>query len=394
MADNCFYGWPRSADNVAGMETSVARESDEKGLVEPVPPDRVPALAQVMTELTLGIFDNASVAGYLGRNDNWAGRTSAGRDVFVKRLNGVGADARFDRTTAFERFAGDRPFDGWRVPAYLGGDRASRIVAFERITDGVSAASLLADDTLDIGFAGRAGRALGELHACPAPVHDGRRGEPRGGAGNRMRALELAEYAECSGADLEAWGLLQHDRQLARALDRLAGLSAAAARVPSHCDLRLDQFLLAGDSMYIVDWEEFRLADAAIDIGSFAGELLHRAAAQMFAGLGGDPENEPVTDAGEVHAHLVQRGERELARVRVLVAAFWAGYRERRADAVDVALAERATAYAGWHLFDRLLAASMFSASLTAAQRGMVGIGRNALVNPDKFVGSVGLSQE
>jgi hypothetical protein len=51
-------------------------------------------------------------------------------------------------------------------------------VAFERITDGVSAASLPADYTLDIGFAGRAGRALGELHARPAPAHDGRR-DPR-----------------------------------------------------------------------------------------------------------------------------------------------------------------------------------------------------------------------
>ncbi|MGC4808916.1 class V lanthionine synthetase subunit LxmK [Micromonospora sp. DT228] len=376
------------------METSVVRVSDSKGMVEPVPPDRVPALAQVMTGLTLGIFDNADVAGYLGRNDNWAGRTDAGRDVFVKRLNGAGAEARFDRTTAFERFVGERSFDGWSVPTYLGGDRASRIVAFERITDGVSAAELLADDTLDTVFAERAGRALGELHARPAPVQDGQRGEPRGGVGNRMRALELADYADCSGADLEAWSLLQHDRQLARALDRLAGQSAVAARVPSHCDLRLDQFLLVGTEMYIVDWEEFRLADAAIDLGSFAGELLHRAAAQMFAGLGGDADAEPVIDAGEVHAQLVRRGAEELDKVRVLISAFWAGYRERRADAADASLAERATAYAGWHLFDRLLAASMFSASLTAAQRGMVGIGRNALVNPDKFVGSVGLSQE
>jgi hypothetical protein len=137
---------------------------------------------------------------------------------------------------------------------------------------------------------------------------------------------------------------------------------------------------------YLNDWEEFRLGDPARDVGGFAGEWLYRAV------LGLPPETDdrltPVVEATD--AEIVERGVRELTRLRPRIRSFWSGYRTAR-PTVDPELAERATAFAGWHLLDRLFAVAVERPRLLAVQRAAAGVGRTALLAPDRFTTTLGL---
>ncbi|HEX4790922.1 MAG TPA: class V lanthionine synthetase subunit LxmK [Actinospica sp.] len=339
---------------------------------------------RVLSDLSMRPAPGEDVVGHVGRNENWALTAADGRRLFVKRLIGPPRETaeRFRRVTGFAEFAAAVPPRLWRAPALLGTDAEQRVLVFEQLPDAESATAWIED--LDVAFARRIGRAIGELHAMPAAaVPTGARGLS-GRLAQRLSALTPEQYAECSGADLEAWALLQHDKQLTRALTALSARSLAAPQLPSHCDLRLDQILRIGDGIHLVDWEEFRPADPAFDVGSLVGEWLYRAASAMFADAGNERG-----DSVEAHEELVRRGARELDVVRPLVMAFWTGYRQELVP--DAGLAERATAYAGWHLFDRMLAKAAFSALLGAQDRGIAGIGRTALINAAQFVATLGL---
>lgn len=352
--------------------------------------DDVPEVLAFLKRLGLGSFRPQDVVAHLGRNDNWAGTTTTGAAVFVKRLGGEPDEARrrFDRVVGFERLAGQRGA-GVRRPHCLGWDEGAFLVAFELLEDADTGSELAGDDRFDEGLAHDAGKVIASLHAMdPEATADiDRRPHPLPPLG-QIRALSLAAFNAASAAELEAWSLLQHDRDLARALGALRTREREAPQVPIHADLRLDQFLVAGaDELYLSDWEEFRRGDAARDVGGFAGEWLHRAI------LGIASSNDAsVPDLDPSHEAVVERGVKELERLRPHVVAFWAGYLEG-SDRVDPGLAGRAAAFAGWHLLDRMLASAAQRPRLLAVERAAAGIGRTALLDPSRFVGVLGLGE-
>ncbi|MES4906551.1 MULTISPECIES: class V lanthionine synthetase subunit LxmK [unclassified Streptomyces] len=364
----------------------------------PVPLSEAPEVALTLTRLALPPLVPDGLISHPGRNDNWAGRTEDGTRVFVKRLDRRTHDAtaRFDRAYAFQVVrAAAGPFS-WSAPAFLGGDREALVLVYALLEGAVSGAVLAEESRFDAALAHRAGRAVGELHCFhPAGVPGAGAGQARGLA-SRLSALTVAEYTRSSAAELAFWALLQHDDDLKAALHALGRRSGAAAPTPAHGDLRLDQFLLHGDELHLCDWEEFRLADPARDVGGFVGQWLFRAATLMFTEFEPSPPDnaagaaDPSGADGGVHASLVRGGADRLDAVRPLIAAFWRGYREARPTA-DPGLAERAVAYAGWHLFDRVLATATHSARLTAVQRGTAGVGRAALLAPARFIDVLGL---
>ncbi|MFI6055878.1 class V lanthionine synthetase subunit LxmK [Streptomyces violascens] len=324
--------------------------------------------------------------GYAGRNDNWRVPTSDAGDLFVKRLRGdrQRVVARMNRLLAFQEIIAAHPQHEARTVRFHGADRERSLLVFDHLPEARTASELLSDDEFTIELAYRLGRVLGEVHQLPkVPVESEEFVD--GKALTAFYALAPEDYANCSGGEVEAWAMLQHDKQLVEALERLRGMSADAPITTTHCDIRLDQFLLAGDDIYVIDWEEFRHSDPARDVGGFVGEFLHHATAQMFAGL----DVEAGLSPGAAHEAIVAAGEHQLALVREHITRFWDGY-QQLAD-VDDGLAVRATGYAGWHFFDRLLAGAVHGAKLTAAERGMAGIGRNALTQPERFASTIGL---
>lgn len=322
-----------------------------------------------------------------GRNDTWSGTTSCGQSVFVKRFRGSPADAgrRMGRSLWFERLAREVPHDSFATPACLGSDEDARVIAFEFVSRARTGADLVLAGEFGDDLAHQAGLAVGELHATSVPsasslCSQADHSPPRLPSLDLLEALPVTVYAACSAAELQAWGLMQHDRALVDAIGRLLRLQDAAVTVPAHCDLRLEQFLIAADRLFICDWEESRFADAARDIGSFAGEWLQQAVHSVAEG-----DAEAVS-----HAEIVRRIAAGLERARPRIAAFWAGYRTAR-PAAEASLPVRATAFAAWHMFDRMLAVARRTARLRALDRAAAGIGRTILLAPAEYASTLGL---
>ncbi|WP_372408755.1 class V lanthionine synthetase subunit LxmK [Streptomyces luteireticuli] len=347
-----------------------------------------PAVQGLLGRLGLGELLPRTGESPAGRNHNTAGVTTTGNAVFVKQLDRNQPDAarRFRRLRAYEEAAagGDGLLDS---PRCLGWDDDELLVVFEWLEGARPGSDLATAEEFDDELAHRAGRMVGTVHSLPPE----KCGEPEANPPllpplDFFEALPLAYHTQASGASLEAWGMLQRDTELAGGLRRLRTEEATAAVAPAHCDLRLDQFLLHGDRLLLCDWEEFRTADPARDVGGFVGEWLHRAVLDIPAQ---DTElNSPSPQLS--HQDIVRRGTAELDRLRTRNVAFWQGYRETSA-AVDPDLAVRATAFAGWHLIDRMFAAAEQRPRLTAVDRAAAGIGRSAVLHPEKFTTVLGL---
>jgi hypothetical protein len=360
----------------------------------PVPLEQAPDVCRALRRLGIPPFTGSPPEASPGRNDNWAGRVADGREVFVKRLNGErrSATTRFDRERGFHTFLTACGVSHLRTPALLAADREALVLVHERLLDATPGSRLAERHEFGEDLAAEAGRLVGLLHAQPAhavpPVAAVRSGGPlRGWRARSLSSLSLDRYVAGSAAELGVWQLVQHDRRLRAALADLAASSADAARSPGHGDLRLDQFLLASGELYLADWEEFSLADPARDVGGFAGEWLYRAARRMF----GEVDLDDAGLVADAHQAFVDNGRRQLAAVRPLVTAFWQGYRAVRGAAADRALAERAVAFAGWHLFDRVFATAVNASRATEVDRAVAGVGRGALLSPAHYVAQVGL---
>lgn len=338
--------------------------------------------AACLVELGLGapVGDGAVPA---GRNQNWAGSTSTGLRVFVKHLRGSARDARarLRRTVAFAEAMHSA---GLPSPRPLGACDEHLVVVTELVDEATSGADVAQNGTFDPAMAASAGEIVARLHSSPAgaaldisrpPLPDP----------DFLSAIPLSTYLQLSNAELTFWRLVQSDPTIVESVSRLLAGSDRAPHGPAHCDLRLDQFLHSGDRLLLTDGEEFRAADPARDVGSFAGEWLFRS----VAGLVTDPElatAAPATDDAQIIGTAVRR----LAERRPIVESFWNAYANVRDPDPDLAV--RATAFAGWHLLDRAAAGASRSARLTAPLRAAMGVGRQALASPERFAATLGLA--
>jgi hypothetical protein len=201
-----------------------------------------------------------------------------------------------------------------------------------------------------------------------------------------VNGLPMQMFENVSYGEIEAWRLQQNDPELLKALVELRERETGAVRSPAHCDFRVDQLLVVGGAVLITDWEEFRFADPARDVGSFAGEWLYRSILDIVTSRGDDAFDESALD----HAAVLSRGAAKLERLRPRICHFWSAYRSARTG-LDGAFVERAAAFTGWHMLDRLIAGSTFRGRLTGIERAAAGIGRGILINPGKFAPAIGM---
>ncbi|UBU19213.1 class V lanthionine synthetase subunit LxmK [Nonomuraea gerenzanensis] len=348
--------------------------------------DDAPQVNDLLHRLGLGTLTQESLESFAGRNNNWAGRTSSGARVFVKRLDGDREEAliRFRRVLDLQRAISAGDTDDLRCPPLLGHDEEHRLLVFEWLEHGLAGNSLATKGEFDAGLARRCGRAIGALHRLPLTADRSAHPLPPTWA---LHALPLSLFSAARVAELHYWTLLQNDRPLITALEALREREQSVRPRTCHGDLRLDQFLLHDDRLHVVDWEEARVADPARDVGAFAGEWLHHAIRKINSDV--DKVYGPgVTLTREL---ILERGAAEIAAVRPLISAFWQGYRDSGVTA-DADLAERATSFAGWHLLDRLLATAGMQTRLRPIDLAAAGIGRNALLEPARFVGTLGFT--
>ncbi|MFD9892450.1 class V lanthionine synthetase subunit LxmK [Amycolatopsis sp. NPDC059027] len=330
-----------------------------------------PQLTALLDRAGLGPFVPDGLARLPGRNENWLGTTVSGTTVFAKRLIGPPGEAaaRMRREVAYHRNARGGP-------RCLAWDEESRALVLTAVPLAKTGLRLAEDGEFDRTLAYEVGTTLRSLHGStgwPAELDDTLPAMP---SAELLRGLPRAVFDECCAAELEAWRLLQRDDALIAAVGGLLARERDVVRVPSHGDLRLDQILVGTGGVYLTDWEEFRYADPARDVGRFAGEWLW----QAVSGL-------PAAAASTTEA-VVEHGAARIDRTRPIVAAFWWAYQGTDADE---ALAVRATAFAGWHLVERMIAGAAGATRLSAVAKAAAGIGRSLLCGPEAFVTTVGL---
>ncbi|MFE9428365.1 class V lanthionine synthetase subunit LxmK [Kitasatospora sp. NPDC006697] len=366
-------------------------------VLEPAPLETAPEVADLLAELGVGALVRDQIGSYAGRNDNWFGPTAGGTGVFVKRLSGPNAPQRLERMACFDRtleLARQRGAElSWDTPKLMGIRPAVSLAVFELLDGAQSLTDLSPLGELPDELARRVGQALAEVHALPATASavalDGQDTAPGTRVPLIMQSLEhLSQktWQASSAAELELWALLQHDAVLSDGIRAvLRERTGTTGLVPSHGDLRLDQFLLHRDRLYLTDWEEFRLAPPESDLGSLIGEFVHRAVRCLANELDDEPAQEPEA----AHAEIMNQGRRALARIRPTVTALLEAYRRTRGP-VDTG---RIAAQAGWHLFDRIFATARHANRLDPLDRAQAGIGRTLILAPQRSAAAIGLTE-
>lgn len=352
------------------------------------------AVKQFVSRLGFGEFERDSLTSPFGRNTIWAGDTTSGQGLFVKQLVGNDSDVanRMRRLQDFETCYASAEFDtmarrGLRIPVLAGFDFESKTVAYQLLPNSTSGAQLMVDETFgdDTAYsAGRAAAALHEMDVTPTLELDA--SLPALPSLDLVNGLPRETFENISFGEMEAWRLQQNDQPLIDALIELNRRESAAPKVPSHCDFRVDQLMMSDDELYVTDWEEFRLADPARDVGGFAGEWLYRSILDIVTTRGDIVVDESILD----HERVLRRGAGKVERLRPRIQSFWRGYRDTR-EHLDPSFSTRATAFAGWHMLDRLIAGSSYRAKLSGIERAAAGIGRGILLNAERFAPVIGL---
>ncbi|MDJ0393819.1 class V lanthionine synthetase subunit LxmK [Rhodococcus sp. G-MC3] len=340
------------------------------------------SFADVLSDANLGtaVIDSAHVLS--GRNTNVAVHTDSGVGLFVKLVDPDPSNTGFDHTMKFENFAriNRASMHSAGVPTLLASSHEHGILVYELVPDARTLAATFDERDMDATKFEVVGRQLAVFHSAaegidsiPVTPH---RFPPLGS----LRALPLRYWTQCSAGELEAWSLMQSDRPLLDALADLRAQEAAAPQRPIHGDMRLDQVLLDETSVYLTDFEDFRLGDPARDIGALLGDLTYRAVLSIIKDWSGDF----ALDADLTHETILDRGTDALDAQRPAFTEFWNGYRSVT-EHLDSDLTTRATAWVGWHMFDRLLAAGKDRNRLLSVHRAAAGIGRAATMDPVRF---------
>jgi hypothetical protein len=371
----CLW-WP-----VATAEQTVSRTS-----LAALPLVDVPDVTAFLDKLGLGALSDDEVTAFPGRNDIWAGITTVGMPVFVKRVEGEPSDVRrrLDRMAAMADALREHPVV--RTPRLLGIDNDRRLVAFELLEDAVTAADLVAVGGLSDDVAYESGAMVGALHRLSWPeALAADTSEPPNPPTYGLAAIPLEAYVAMTAGEMEVWRILHNDQEVADAVRRIRDREQRCSRTVIHGDLRLDQLLRHRGRLYLADWEECRVADPARDIGAIVGECVYRAVLGMVS-------TKHTSDAEVTEDQVLANGAREFELLVPLIEAFWDGYRQVRPEAADDEdLTVRAVTFAGWHMFDRAWAVGHHSARLSPLHRAAAGVGRTALIKPDVLVATLGL---
>jgi hypothetical protein len=348
---------------------------------------------------------NLTTVTTLGELSDWSGDGESGdlaefdrpvvRKEFVETVRKDGdARRRYDNTVAWDSLR-SRDY-AVLSPAILRRDDTSQTVWFEYVA-GISLAELLstyherAQKPLPEPLLEELGRSLGNLHSLPRLMIDqslegirtrqDKETDPQiqsSSSADGLTSMSLHHYENASRGEVEAWRLIQRDDVLTEALKSWHSRLAREPMVPSHGDFRLDNVLYetTDNAVCILDWEEFGLAPQSRDLTNLVGGIIHTSLFETFRWN----EVEPPENVADAHRAILESGEAALKACQPLVLAFLRGYESSSPMPVDKGQLARGC---GWFMIERMIARSVLMMRVEAMDRGIAGIGRQALLNPE-----------
>ncbi|SDP74920.1 hypothetical protein SAMN04487905_10895 [Actinopolyspora xinjiangensis] len=362
---------------------------------------------EFLTAHQLGRVRPETVKEQNGRNANFLVVTTTDTPLFIKTVRGSGAESRerFAACTAFETLRRENTTirSELGTAPLLASDREHGFLAYEAVAGASSLAELAREEPENAESARSSvadhawalGRILAAVHALDVERVPERTEPLHMPPVAFLDALPWKLYRQASASVLRVWNRLQRDEEVADALRVLQRDEAAATPTAIHGDFRLDQLLLGHDEVLrLVDIEEFRRGDPARDVGSMVGEWLHRAALDIVTDRSGAAGAAAGAAAAELeldHEDVVAGGTAALDRQRPVITRFWESYWAARGDTATPEFVRRAARFAGWHMFDRLLAVAEYVPRVSAVHWAAAGIGRQALLNPGDAAPALGL---
>lgn len=352
-----------------------------------VDPDAILAAEHVnrlLASSELGVIAGVAPVTFAGRNKSWIMTLSTGQRIFVKQiLEQVAGPQAFARSLAFASFAEQYPAYAPASPRHIASDRDSGILIFD-YCPGESLALLLVEEIVPANFSHRIGTLLARLHTAPtAGVAVAEHPSPP--VDLITVGVPAKHYVRFTLAEIALWKQLQADAELGHAVKLLRESEAHHRTALVHGDLRLDQFHISDEEIYLLDWEEFGVGDPARDLGTLAGEWVYRGVLDTVTTRGGATAPPEHFDERAANARITERIASLLPRVRDM----WEAYTQA-VPIDDSALAVRATAHLGWHLIDRTIARASTAARLPGIERAAAGIGRKILLDPQRYAPSLG----
>lgn len=335
-----------------------------------------------------GRVKSVSSPSFRGRNKSWVLTFMGGDKVFLKQVDKtIAGPHAFDRSVNFAKFADDNSTNVPNSPKLLASHRSSGLLAFEYCT-GESLAKLLVDETIPDNFPQHVGSSLAKLHAGPTDNLQ-EVAPPSPPVQMLKQGISYQRLTDFSLAEISLWSKLQQDQEL---VDCVAALKAAEENhsvSPVHGDLRLDQYQMHQNQLHLLDWEEFGVGDPARDLGTFAGEWIYRGVLDTVTTRGGAEEPPQQFSEESANQRIAERMGHLVPNIQVM----WEAYcQERHADDHHT-LALRSVAFLGWHLIDRTIVRASSVAKLPGIERAAAGIGRQILLNPQKYAQTLGFER-
>jgi aminoglycoside phosphotransferase (APT) family kinase protein len=352
-----------------------------------VGPDAILAVEhvnQLLASSEIGLISGVAPVAFAGRNKSWIMTLSTGQRVFVKQILGQVAGLQaFPRSLRFASFSEQYPGHSPASPRLIASDRDSGILIFD-YCPGESLALLVVEEIVPANLSHRIGALLARLHSAPtagvvAAEH------PSPPVDMITVGVPVQRYAQFTFAEIAFWKQLQADGELGQAVKLLRDSEALNRTALIHGDLRLDQFHLSDEEIYLLDWEEFGVGDPARDLGTLAGEWVYRAVLDTVTTRGGATAPPEHFDERIANARITERIASLLPRIQDM----WEAYIQA-SPVQDSGLAVRATAHLGWHLIDRTVARASTAARLPGIERAAAGIGRKVLLDPQRYAHSLG----
>lgn len=190
-----------------------------------------------------------------------------------------------------------------------------------------------------------------------------------------LEIMDIKEYKDCSGGELELFSMLQHDEQLLKQLSMDYGHEIA----PIHGDIRLDQFLIDNfQKLWIIDFEEFSYGDITKDIAGLIGSLIFNTLLNVFSTSVPDLFKEE-----DINKDFLNRGSKELDKLMPILNNSINIYQQSRNIKINL---KTLSVSVGWFLLERVISRSKLTFRLSEIDKAIAGIGRQAIVYPETFI--------
>ncbi|RDI43468.1 phosphotransferase [Nocardia mexicana] len=241
------------------------------------------------------------------------------------------------------------------------------------------------------------GRAVARLHSESAAGEPNDQGVPRCVPVDLVLGLDAERWASASRAELEVWSLLHGDRPLCRSLLEFAAGERQLEPVPLHGDLRLENIHLTGEGDVVTELHSSGSGDPARDLGRFLGDIVYWALLSIIKDVDGTFSMDVDFDDRDI----IERGFLQLQDRSEVMVEFWSSYIDNLtlpAARLDLhgwtnGVAVRTVSWAGWHMFERMLAENTYRNRLLSIYRCIAGISRGLLLSPRDYRDTLGLVQ-